>query len=205
MSNFNIILLFIWGLTLFIIVLFGSLFIIDNERMSESKPVLFSTWGNKNYWPSYEYDKLKIEKYIKRYFLSNIDKTYTNDDGKTFNVVNFVVTHIFDIDRKSNEEIIVYLQAINGSRLEKYYDEDIIDVGMPDIRPYKIVLRENEDYYYEVVKVYEPNNKTGMENIDSYLFMKEYFPKKVFKKANKYDKTLMHQEYYNLISNYEYQ
>lgn len=190
---------------IFIIFLFGSLFIIDNERMSENKPVLFSTWGNKNYWPSYEYDIRNMEKYIKRYFLINMDKTYTNDDGKIFNIVNFVVTHIFDIDRKSNEEIIVYLQAIKGSRLEKYYDEGIISPEMAYIRPYKIILRRNEDYEYEVVKVYEPDNKTGMENIDAYLFMKEYFPKKVFKIANKYDKTLMHQEYYNLISNYEYQ
>lgn len=193
------------GIIIFIIVLFGSLFIIDNERMSENKPVLFSTWGNKNYWSSYEYDIRNMEKYIKRYFLINMDKTYTNDDGKTFNVVNFVVTHIFDIDRKSNEEIIVYLQVIKGSRLEKYYDEDIIGVGIPDIRPYKIILRRNEDYAYEVVKVYEPDNKTGMKNIDAYLFMKKYFPKKVFEKVNKYDKTLMHQEYFDILSNYEYQ
>lgn len=201
----NILLYTLGTIIILIIVLLGSLFIIDNERMSENKPVLFSTWGNKNYWPSYEYDKLKMEKYIKRYFLINMDKTYTNDDGKIFNVVNFAVTHIFDIDRKSNEEIIVYLQAIKGSRLEKYYDEDTINPEMAYIRPYKIILRENDDYYYEVVKVYEPDNKTGMENIDAYLFMKEYFPKKVFKIANKYDKALMHQEYYNLISNYEYQ
>lgn len=193
---------------IFIIVLFGSLFIIDNERMSENKPVLFSTWGNKNYIFSYEYSKQNMDKYIKRYFLRNMAKTYTNDEGKTFNVVNFVVTHIFDIDRKSNEEIIVYLQAINGSRLEKYYDEDSInnfEMGMPVIRPYKIILKESENHYYEVVKVYEPDNKTGMEYIDAYLFMKKYFPKKVFKKADKFDKTLMHKEYYDMLSNYEYQ
>lgn len=193
---------------IFIIVLFGSLFIIDNERMSENKPVLFSTWGNKNYWSSYEYDIRNMEKYIKRYFLRNMPKTYTNDEAKTFNVVNFVVTHIFDIDRKNNEEIIVYLQAIKGSRLEKYYDEDNIinsEMGMAYIRPYKLILKESDNYYYEVVKVYEPDNKTGMENIDAYLFMKKYFPKKVFEKADKYDKTLMHQEYFDMLSNYEYQ
>lgn len=205
-SNVKITLYFITIIFLMVFSVFLVLFIIDNERMSNGKEVLFSTWGNKDYNYNYESNKYRIEKYIKRYFLLNMDKTYTNYDGVTFNMVNFAVVHTLDIYWKSDDEIIVYLLAIKGSRYEKYYDEDIINPNseMDYLRPYKMILKKY-DYQYEVLKVYEPDNKTGMENIDSYLFMKKNFPKKVFKKADKYNKTLMYREYYDMLSNYEYQ
>lgn len=191
-------------ITFIILFIFGSLFIIDNKRMSNDKPVVFSTWGNKNYWPMYEYKKQDMEKSIKRYFLTKMDKIYTNYNNETFNLVNFVVVHTFLIDIKSDDEIIVYLWAIYGSRLDKNYDDEIINPKGVISSPYKIVLKKTNDGY-EILNVYAPNDKTKIDYVDSYLFIKNYFPKNIFKKVANYDKTLLDQEFYNLIENYVYQ
>ena len=176
-------------ITFIILIIFGSLFIIDNKRMSNDKPVVFSTWGNKDYWPMYEYKKRDMEKSIKKYFFTKMDKTYTNYNNETFNLVNFVV---------------VYLWAIYGSRLDRNYDYEIINPKGVISSPYKIVLKKTNDGY-EILNVYAPNDKTKIDYVDSYLFIKNYFPKNILKKAESYDKTLLYQDFYNLIENYVYQ
>ena len=149
---------------------------------------------------SHEY----MEKSIKKYFFTKMDKTYTNYNNETFNLVNFVVVHTFLVDIKSDDEIIVYLWAIYGSRLDRNYDYEIINPKGVISSPYKIVLKKTNDGY-EILNVYAPNDKTKIDYVDSYLFIKNYFPKNILKKAESYDKTLLYQDFYNLIENYVYQ
>lgn len=181
-------------------VLFLCLFIIDKKRMSEGKMIVFSTWGNKEYWARYEFDKREMEKYIKMYFLSNMEKEYTNYEGATFNLANFAVAHIFDYNVKNENEIIVYAWVKYGSRKDNYIEEFYIN----DIsRPYIFIFKKNGEY--EIKSVQGPDNKTGIDYIDAYLFVKKNFPKNIFKIYDKYDMTELDQEYSNLIEIYDYQ
>ena len=125
-------------LILFIIV-FGTLFVIDINRMKNNEPVFFSNW-NFDYFPPVNLDDEKITYSIENYIVTNGDEYKQHDNSKTFaSVRTFLIQ-----EKEENKLYYVYAWVLE----ESFYYEDgkIINDSGSSI-PYKFVVEKTDDEF----------------------------------------------------------
>lgn len=129
----------ILGIIILFLIVFGTLFVIDINRMKNNEPVFFSNW-NFDYFPPVNLDDEKITYSIENYIVTNGDEYKQHDNSKTFaSVRTFLIQ-----EKEENKLYYVYAWVLE----ESFYYEDgkIINDSGSSI-PYKFVVEKTDDEF----------------------------------------------------------
>lgn len=129
----------ILGIIILFLIVFGTLFVIDINRMKNNEPVFFSNW-NFDYFPPVNLDDEKITYSIENYIVTNGDEYKQHDNSKTFaSVRTFLIQ-----EKEENKLYYVYAWVLE----ESFYYEDgkIINDSSSSI-PYKFVVEKTDDEF----------------------------------------------------------
>jgi len=147
---------------LFLVVI-GTLFGIDVNRMINNEPVFFSTWGF-DYFPPVNLDEEKINNSIENFIVTNKDEHKKEDSSKTFASIR-----TFLIDEKDK------LYYVYAWILEEcfYFENGTIIQESRSSMPYKFVIEKRNDEF-EVIDSIIPRD--GSYYI---IDIKKIFPRSV--------------------------
>lgn len=140
-KNYKKIIIAAITITMIPIVTLSTLFCIDMNRMRNSEPVLFSTWGY-SYAPPIDLSSEKIEIEIEKFITNINDSEYKHYNNEKY----FTASKIYLIDEsRKKEEYSVYAWILCNSY---YQDEDgQIKEGGGFSAPYKFIVKRNEEIY----------------------------------------------------------
>ena len=132
----------ILGMIVLFIIVFGSLFIVDINRMRNNEPVFFNTWGF-DYFPPVNLDDEKIVNSIENYIVSNGDEYKLHANSKTFaSVKTFLIS-----EKEENKLYYVYAWVLEECF---YYENGKIINDSGSSIPYQFVVEKTDDEF-EVV------------------------------------------------------
>ena len=155
------------GIIILFLLVYGTLFSIDINRMRNNEPVFFSTWGF-DYFPPVNLDNEKITNLIENYIVANGDEYKRHENSKTF-----ASMRTFLIDEKE-ENNLYYVYAWVLEECFYYEDEKIINESGSSI-PYKFVVEKINDEF-EVIDSRIPRDGSYYSKD-----IKNIFPRKVRK------------------------
>ena len=129
----------ILGIIILFLIVFGTLFVIDINRMKNNEPVFFSN-RNFDYFPPVNLDDEKITYSIENYIVTSGDEYKQHGNSKTFaSVRTFLIQ-----EKEENKLYYVYAWVLE----ESFYYEDgkIINDSSSSI-PYKFVVEKTDDEF----------------------------------------------------------
>jgi len=159
-----------------IIIILIICFIIDVNRMSNDKPIVFSTWGF-DYFPPIDLKYEKIEYTIKEYLEKQGDIEEKHEEG----VKTFIAFKTYLIEEAEDNQFNVYMWVLAE---QCYLDKtDIKNYGSYSI-PFKITVKKQEriDKYSVIESKYPRDGAYYVEDIDN------LFPSSVIKEMKKLHK-----------------
>lgn len=154
------------GIIIMLIVLLILMFFIDVRRISQNKPVIFSTWGY-DYAPAIDLHEDEINIAIKKYLVEKGDsESKYHDSEKTF-----VSMRVYLLEEEKREKLYyIYAWVMDG----KYYLEDNqLKQDSGSSMPYKFKVEKVDDIYV-VTDSRTPRDGSYYEED-----MKNIFPRKV--------------------------
>lgn len=130
----------ILGMIVLFIMVFGTLFIVDINRMKNNEPVFFNTWGF-DYFPPVNLDDEKIVNSIENYIVSNgDDDNNIHDNSKTFaSVKTFLIS-----EKEENKLYYVYAWVLEECF---YYENGKIINDSGSSIPYQFVIEKTDDEF----------------------------------------------------------